>query len=218
MNPNWDYLTNTHSLLSEQSAQVEDGTRAHIQPFNQSAVRAWLSYCGGIISDAPSNLATFKAQYGDYEHSTNWVSEMHPISPAKQAGRRIYRTVLDDGTWVSIAESTNDDCSVRETETIVRRPGEQAIFWVFDGLGQRVDHAYFPTRRMNEDAIRFAPDSCMGCHYTMDTRRFDVATPSFEALNLKLFETSTGPVWRDHSHCAHPRDTLIYHQVPVAGQ
>ena len=52
MNPNWDYLTNTHSLLSEQSAQVEDGTRAHIQPFNQSAVRAWLSYCGGIISDA----------------------------------------------------------------------------------------------------------------------------------------------------------------------
>ena len=141
--------------------------------------------------------------------------ELHPISPAKQAGRRIYRRQGTDGLWVSVAESIEDNCSVRETEIIIRRENRQAEFLVFDHHGLRVEHAYFPTPRPNEDTVRFAPSTCMGCHYTFDTRKFNVPTPSFEALNLSFFEKNGEPVWRDHSGCADPQETLIYHDAPT---
>ena len=51
MNPNWDYLTNTHSLLSEQSAQVEDGTRAHstVQSVGRACVAFLLMEASSVM-------------------------------------------------------------------------------------------------------------------------------------------------------------------------
>ena len=92
---------------------------------------------------------------------------------------------------------------------------QSARFWVFDDKGVRVNHAFFPTRRQGEDSVKFAPNTCMGCHYTFDSRKFNVVTPSFEALNLSLFETDTGPVWRDHGHCADRDDVIVVHDVFV---
>ena len=213
-----DYRPTAAELLARAQAAYQSGERTAIQPFNQANVRSWLAYCGPDAQRAPDSIWEFKARFGDYTAGAEWVQELHPISPAKQAGRRIYRRRMDDGTWVSVAESINDDCSVRETETIVVSPGRQALFWVYDHHGDRGSHAYFPTRRAGQDAVRFAPDSCMGCHYTMDTRRFTVPAPSFEALNLKLYEADGAPVWRDHAHCATGAESLIYHDTSVIGR
>ena len=213
------YGAATRRILAARQAALQSGESATIQPFSQAGVRAWLSYCSGDVTQAPSSVAGFKARFGDYHSDTAvWVSELHPLSPAKQAGRRIYRRRLTDGTLVSVAESLSDDCSVRETETIVARSGRQAQFWAFDRLGRRVTHAYFPTRRPGEDAARFVPNACMGCHYTMDTRRFTVPMPSFEALNLKLFQDRGAPVWRDHRDCTHPNEPLILHDTATIGR
>lgn len=203
-----------HRTESEIERRLSEGVQGDdIHPFRQSGVRAWLSYCGGVITDAPDTLTAFKQRYGDYHDGAEWTREFHPISPAKQAGRRIFRRQLPDGTRVSIAESTRDDCTVLETETIVKSPGQSALFWVFAEHAQRVNYAFFPTRRAHEDTVKFAPNTCMGCHYTLDTRQFNVVTPSFDALNLTLFESNNGPVWRDHAHCAEPGDTLVLHAV-----
>ncbi|MBV72031.1 MAG: hypothetical protein CMH52_11950 [Myxococcales bacterium] len=208
----------TRRLIDEQAQAVADGHRTQLQPFNQSGIKAWLAYCGAEVTNAPSHLADFKAEYGDYSVAPEWTKEFHPISPAKQAGRRISRRHLPDGTFISVAESTDENCQTRETEVILARPGQQSIFWVFDRIGHRVSYAYFPTRRPNEDAVRVAPNACMGCHYTMDSRRFSVPTPSFEALNLKLFESADGPVWRDDSICVRRGEQVIYHAVDVIGR
>lgn len=213
-----DYRPTAGEVMARALAAYQSGERTAIQPFNQANVRSWLAYCGPDAQRAPESIWEFKARFGDYTAGAGWVQELHPISPAKQAGRRIYRRRMDDGTWVSVAESINDDCSVRETETIVVSPGRQALFWVFDHHGDRGSHAYFPTRRAGQDAVRFAPDSCMGCHYTMDTRRFTVPAPSFEALNLKLYEADGEPVWRDHAHCASGTESIIYHDASVIGR
>lgn len=207
-----DFEERTTSELQRRLSASESG---EIHPFRQSGIRAWLSYCGGVISDAPGSLTAFKERYGNYHTSPEWTREFHPLSPAKQAGRRIFRRMMTDGTQVSVAESTRDDCSVLETETIVRPAGRAALFWVFEADGTRGHHAYFPTRTRHEDTVKFAPNTCMGCHYTLDTRQFNIVTPSFEALNLTLFESIDGPVWRDHTHCADPRDTIVQHDVSV---
>ena len=212
------YQATTAMKLSAQQADVDAGQRAQLQPFNQSGIKAWLAYCGGEITQAPGDLSTFKARYGDYHTGTEWVREFHPLSPAKQAGRRIMRRRLQDGTLVSIAESTRDDCSIKETEIIITPPGQQALFWVYDSVGKRVVHAYFPTRRPGEDSVKVAPNACMGCHYTLDTRRFSVAIPSFKALNLTLFDTASGVSYRDHQYCANPGETVIWHDVHAPGR
>ena len=207
----WNYLEQTEATLDRLISESDESE--HIHPFRQSGVRAWLTDCGPKVTDSPNSLTEFKARFGDYHWDGDWTKEFHPLSPAKQAGRRIFRKVLWDGTQVSVAESTRDDCSVLETETIVKTPGEQAQFWVFQDNEVRGDHAFFPTRRAGEDAVKFAPNTCMGCHYTLDTREFKVVAPSFTALNLTLFETDGVRVWRDHSHCIESDDTLVYHDL-----
>ena len=205
-----DYVRETENTINR-LLDESDGSTIH--PFRQSGVRAWLSYCAPSVTQAPMTLVDFKGLFGDYHRSSDWAREFHPLSPAKQAGRRIFRRILPDGTQVSVAESTRDDCSVLETETIVRPPNRQALFWVFQSNGMRGDYAFFPTRRPGEDAVKFVPNTCMGCHYTLDTREFTIVKPSFTALNLTLFDADGVPVWRDHSHCMEPADQAVCHAL-----
>ena len=205
------YETQTHHTLDKMA--IEAGGMESVHPFRQAGIRSWLAYCAPQLTAAPTSLDEFKAEFGDYHQHSEWTQEFHPLSAAKQAGRRIFRRQLYDGTQVSVAESTRDDCSILETEIIVKRPLQQAEFWVFEGNGIRGDHAFFPTRRAGEDAVKFAPSTCMGCHYTLDTREFTVVAPSFSALNLKLYESNGERVWRDHTYCSEPEDTVIYHDL-----
>lgn len=205
------YEIQTRHTLDKMS--MEAGGMDNVHPFRQAGIRSWLAYCAPQLTAAPTSLDEFKAEFGDYHQHSEWTREFHPLSAAKQAGRRIFRRQLYDGTKVSVAESTRDDCSILETEIIVKRPLRQAEFWVFEGNGIRGDHAFFPTRRANEDAVKFAPSTCMGCHYTLDTREFKVVAPSFSALNLKLYESNGEHAWRDHTYCSEPNETVIYHDL-----
>ena len=204
-----DAVTTTQSILDKLASQ--NTTTKPINPFSHSGVRSWLSYCAPLLTEAPQNIEIFKGRFGDYHHDGDWTREFHPVSPAKQAGRRIFRRQLQDGTLVSVAESTADDCSVIETETIVKRAGQQAKFWVFSENNERVAHAFFPSRKPGIDAVKYAPNTCMGCHYTFDTRRFNIVTPSFDALKLTRFSSAEGPAWRDHAHCADAQDIVVHH-------
>ncbi|MEE2788201.1 MAG: hypothetical protein VX589_12735 [Myxococcota bacterium] len=200
------YSTLTHRLLVAANGQ---STTTRMQPFNQAETKAWLTYCGRSLDGAPPTINALKARYGDFH--TDWTTEFHPLSRAKQAGRRIYRDRRADDTWIAIAESTDEACRVRETEVIIREPGQATRFLVFDEQGHRIDHAYFPTPRPNVDTVRFAPDVCMSCHYTLDSRSFDVVAPSYEALNLRYFSADGTPVWRNDVHCTQGQETVILH-------
>jgi hypothetical protein len=172
------------------------------QPFEHLGLRAWLGACGGEATGAPNDLAALVARYGDYRA---WPSELHPISMAKLAGRRIYRRGR-----ISIAESIDERCAVRETEVVIARPTGTLDFWTYDRAGHRSDTGLFPAGP-GRDAVKLAPDACMGCHYKFDVRRFDVRVPSWAALQLELRYVRGVPSWRDDSVCALPGEPIKLH-------
>ena len=117
-----------------------------------------------------------------------------------------------------MAESLDESCGIRETEVIEKRAGQATRFYVFDEKNQRVSFAYFPTRTPQQDAVRFAPETCMGCHYTFDSRRFDVVAPSFESLNLKLFSEVTTRCGGTTATARPGADQGDYHDVSFVGR
>ena len=177
------------------------------QPFEHQNIKAWLAACAGDVRHAPGDLDDLRARFGDYR-SGSWARELHPVSMAKLAPRRIYRS--PDGS-VAVAESIGEDCAVRETEVIVRGEGGLLDFWSFDGHGRRVGHGFFPAR-LRVDAIKFTPDACLGCHYKLDTRSFDVMAPSYRALGLVLRRDDGAPQWIDGSACTEKGDRVIWHE------
>ncbi|HYX37339.1 MAG TPA: hypothetical protein VE954_29910 [Oligoflexus sp.] len=181
--------------------------------FEHLGIKAWLSVCAPVLTQAPATLDEAKELYGDYSTGVEWQQELHPRSLAKMAGRRIYRKGYGK-MRVSVAESLNDACEIRETEIIVSRASSEKDFYSYGPEGTLVSHGYFPAR-LGVDSIKFTPDSCMGCHYTFDTREFSVQAPSFVALNLIYREVAGVPQWKDHSHCQLPRDRVIEHASKV---
>ena len=71
-------------------------------------------------------------------------------------------------------------------------------------------HGFFPAR-LGVDAVKHTPDSCMGCHYKLDSRAFDVRAPSYVALGLVLRSSQGVPQWVDGSACARPGETQVLH-------
>jgi len=175
--------------------------------FRLQGTKAWLAACDGVIMKAPPTLAAFKAIHGDFTDGT-WEQELHPTSRAKLAGRRIYRK-----GEISISETLDDDCSVRETEIVLPRADGERWFITYGRAGERAPYGFFPNQgKLDTDVIKWSPDSCMACHYTFDTRQFSVRAPSFVSLNLVLKTLADGtPVWKDHSACELPGDTMIVH-------
>jgi hypothetical protein len=169
--------------------------------------KAWLSTCDGIIMKTPPTLGAWKAIHGDFTDGT-WEQELHPTSRAKLAGRRIYRK-----GEISIAESLDDACSVRETEIVMPRADGERWFITYGRAGERAIYGFFPSQaKLDTDVVKWSPDSCMGCHYTFDTRQFSIRAPSFKSLNLVLKTLADGtPVWKDHSACKIAGDTGIVH-------
>ena len=210
-----DYSSTTVALLDRERSEVEQGDAIVVQPFVQLGVKAWLSYCGDEIDQGPPDLNTFKQLYGDYHSDRcNWSQELHPLSAAKKTGRRIYRKDLGQGQKVSIAETINSRCEIIETEIILQEGVKPLKFWSFDRLGHRVWHAVF-LRKPGEDSLRYTPDSCMGCHYTFDQRRFKVVEPSYEALNLKFMILRGEEQWEDAWDCVMPDDYVVTHAAEV---
>ncbi|NRA68448.1 MAG: hypothetical protein HRU19_28445 [Pseudobacteriovorax sp.] len=172
--------------------------------------KVWLTICVHEVREIPKSVAQIKTRFGDYDiEKDKWVQEFHPKSLAKQAGRRIFRLkgLTDSGDLVTVAQSISSSCHVEETELIYGKPKGDKIFVSYDAVGDRTPFGEFPTARGGV-SIKTTPDSCMGCHYTFDTRRFKVARPSFQALQLAYY-----PGARSDDHCIKPEDQVIFHDV-----
>ncbi len=209
-----DYDSWTSAVMKAEHAAVAAGDQVYAQPFNHLGLKAWLSYCGGSAQDIPTTLDDLRYRFGDYRVDPDWVVELHPVSLAKQAGRRIFRRRFSDGSVMSIADTLGEACGVRETEVIFAVPDRAQQFWSFDAHGRNVHHGHFPVRK-GVEAVRFTPDACLGCHYEFDARRFNVMAPSFDALHLILKSRDGVPQWTDHTECATPRDLIVRHAAKV---
>jgi hypothetical protein len=198
------------SLPERRIAEAAEGLAdaARIQPFEHQNIKAFLSVCSPIVRKSPKTLAELKQRYGDYTKGARWTTELHPISMAKMAARRIYRS-LD--AKVSIAESIGETCEVRETEVVFERANGVMDFWSYGAEGAQEMHGFFPAK-LRVDAIKHTPDSCMGCHYKLDSRAFTVRAPSYHALGLTLRSSQGTPQWVDGSACARKGDAIIWHE------
>lgn len=76
------------------------------------------------------------------------------------------------------------ECSVRETEVIVRRPGGQLQFYAFDHLGVSSVVSMFADTAMNTERALAVPFSCMGCHFNPNTLLIDNSTPDPVAIGI----------------------------------
>ena len=202
------------AVIHREQAEVAQGKKVSVQPFVQLGAKAWLAQCAPVLQRVPTTVDSLKAQYGDYTRQSGWIQELHPVSIAKLAGRRIYRRMLPDGTRISVAESLAADCRVKETEVIVGSPDGPMQFFSYGARDQQAPHGYFPTA-IGTEQVKLTPDSCMGCHYTFDERRFNVMAPSHEALGLRLPVRNGQPQWRDDSGCYRPGDTVVWHDAAV---
>jgi len=178
--------------------------------FELQNTKAWLAVCAPILQNAPKSLTEFKARFGDYTAGSGWDSELHPVSMAKLAPRRIYR---NQAKHISVAESISEACTVRETEVVIERPDGIVDFWSYGPDGKQENHGFFPAK-LGVDAVKPTPDSCMGCHYKFDSRRFDIRIPSYKALGLTLRSSRGVPQWVDGSKCAKPGEAIVWHDRP----
>lgn len=70
---------------------------------------------------------------------------------------------------------------------ILRRPDGALNFWVYDSTGKMSITSHFPSANRDqgfETVEKLSPESCMGCHYDLVTRKFDVLSPSADVLRL----------------------------------
>lgn len=156
--------------------------------FSTQGMKAWLSICHSVVTQQPESLDEFmKSPWFKPNSETTWTQALHAKSRAKRGPRRILRR--SDGL-VSLAETLKPkDCSVLETEIIIRRPDGALNFWVYDVAGKPTDISHFPPpvvaqAEVFETIEKPSPDSCMGCHYDLKTREFNVLFPSARELNL----------------------------------
>ncbi|MEY3902878.1 MAG: hypothetical protein RL189_2184 [Pseudomonadota bacterium] len=183
-----------------------DDAGALAAPFRTQGLKAWLSVCHAVVTDQPETLPLFKssAWFKAGQLEGQWSKVLHAKSRAKRLPRRIFKRA--DGV-VSLAETLRpNDCSVLESEIIIRRPDGSLNFWVYDAEGRRVATSHFPpagpSNGLTPSTIeKPSPDSCMGCHYNLKTREFNVMFPSAEVLNLP--STRSLPVL-----CQQPDDEL----------
>jgi len=161
--------------------------------YRLSGLKAWLGVCHAKLSSAPATLSEFYRKHApDINDSSRWQRALHAKSRAKRGPRRVYMRL--DG-MLSVAETLNQECSVSETEVILRRPDGALNYWVFDALGHLTPESHFPAPTRGGafvTALKLAPDSCMGCHYDFVTRQFDQLRVSAELLRLP--KTSDLPV------------------------
>lgn len=173
---------------------------------NLVTTRAWLSVCGPVISDFPKDLIDFKSKYGHYDSSPEWTRELHPQSMAKQGGRRVFRRYEGKSkNHVSVAETLDRSCGITETEVVLTEPSGLVKFFSYKDDGKLSPFGMFPMAG-GRKSIRVTPESCLGCHYTFDTREFTVPIPSYRALHLRLSDSATNEI-----HCKSQKDQLIWH-------
>ncbi len=171
--------------------------------FKHAGARVWLSQCNYPATVFPKDLKEFKVQYGDFK---KWGRDFHPFSMAKQGPRRVYRKSMPA---VSVAETLNENCEISETEVVIQGLTGKTIFGVYDLKGQSIEFSEFPIAN-GDRSIRLVPDSCLGCHFKLDTRKFNVRIPSYVGLGLGVMEQHRIKIQGDPAACARPGETIIW--------
>lgn len=166
--------------------------------------RDWLAVCSNVVNGMPENIGALKQRIGNYQ---TWKGEFHPLSIAKQRGRRIYRL---NNPQVSIAETLDDQCNVRETEVILTGIENSLQFAVYDAAGNLTDFSDFPAAG-GRLVTRKSPDICLGCHLKFDSREFNVRIPSFTALRLSLFSQDQ---YHNSIDCVKENETVFWDFKP----
>jgi hypothetical protein len=172
--------------------------------FKHSGARVWLSGCDYTVNSFPETLAEFKGKFGEF---TKWEGDFHPYSMAKQRPRRIYRQSTPP---VSVAETLGDACEVRETEIVLQDAEGITTYGVYDSNGNRIEFSEFPVAN-GTNSIRATPDTCLGCHLKLDTRKFNVRIPSAVALGLGPMDNHKNRVTQNPKDCRNPRDIVVQH-------
>jgi hypothetical protein len=157
-------------------------------------LRVWLTACQSEVLALPKTLDAFKEAFGDFKA---WPSELHPKSLVLHGGRRFYRST---DLRIRVAEGLAEDCSVTGTEGEMKRDDGTWIYFAYNVHGQLDPESKFPGvgGRVIE---HLTPDSCLGCHGTFDSRRFNVPVPSYQALRLTSQLKSGKFELRDASKC-----------------
>lgn len=199
--PEWKSLSQEQQAsLGKDARSGDEKTRRSVfeswgTEFRLQGLKAWLSVCHSVVTKQPETLVEFhKSEWFQPANKEAWNKRLHARSRAKQGPRRIQ--TRQDGL-VAVAETLKpDDCSVTETEVIIRRPDGALNFWVYDADGKKVNRSHFPApgrpEGSHETVEKPSPDACMGCHYDLKARTFDVLFPSADELNLA--KTSSLPV------------------------
>ena len=199
--PEWKSLEPAkQASLRKDAKSGDENTRRQVFEswgidFRLQGLKAWLSVCHSVVTKQPETLTDFrKSEWFTPASNEAWNKRLHARSRAKQGPRRIQ--TRQDGL-VAVAETLKpDDCSVTETEVIIRRPDGALNFWVYDAAGKKVNRSHFPAPGRpdgsQETVEKPSPDACMGCHYDLKARTFDVLFPSADDLNLA--KTSSLPV------------------------
>ena len=172
--------------------------------FKLDRTKDWLTACSNVLNQMPDHLRDLKQKIGDYH---TWSGEFHPISLAKQRGRRIYRK---ENPGISVAETLDDKCQVRETEAVFTDTTNSLQFAVYDSTGKLSDFSDFPTGNGGEVA-RSSPEICLGCHLKFDSREFNVRIPSFAALRLSLFDQNR---YHNSIDCAIDGENIFWDVTP----
>jgi hypothetical protein len=121
----------------------------------------------------PLHLDDFTATY--FDHTVAEPTAIIEDSQPKGGTRQLYES--SDAT-VFVAETIDDDGSVRETEILVLgdRADLSLDFLVYDRDGKLADRSEFATIG-GSDVVGAAPYTCMTCHRNNDTDRYDVLMP-----------------------------------------
>jgi hypothetical protein len=202
-----DEVPKVYSALNSQSEINDSQFIVPNRPasvFKLARTKDWLAACSNILNQLPVHLRDLKQKMGDYH---TWSGEFHPLSLAKQRGRRIFRK---ENPGISVAETLDDKCQVRETEVVFTDTTNSLQFAVYDATGKLSDFSDFPTGNGGEVA-RSSPEICLGCHLKFDSREFNVRIPSFAALRLSLFDQNR---YHNSIDCAIDGENIFWDILP----
>ncbi len=193
-------LKSWQSLTEPASAESDDASQA--RSYRLAGLKAWLGACHVVLNKAPENMNEFrKVIASDLNNKSLWNRTLHAKSRAKRGPRRVFSK---NDASISVAETLNPDCTVKETEVIRRRADGSLDYWVYDAAGLLTPLSHFPAPSKDNMYVtvdKLSPDSCMGCHYSFESRQFDQLKVSADLLRLP--KTSDLPVV-----CLQPDDVL----------
>ena len=143
----------------------------------------WISMCGPILNEIPSQLQDFKIKFGDYRFNRHWSRDFVLNSMVKHKLRKVYR---HKKKGLVVAETFSDEGELEETEVTYRNPQNQLMFLLYNKhgelrpFGRTVNH-------LGKKFLNLNPQSCFGCHFNSTTLEFDVVRPNADLLKLRSY-------------------------------